>query len=186
MIRHLTACFCLAACGGGSGGNDNPMPDFAALEAGIVGGDITPAAQLPESGAFTYAGLARLDLPLGDAPSADFVGNLDLTLAFDSGVPPVLGAISNLQGNGTTLSGILTVSDGMLQPDIDTADDYQFNATVQGTLYDQGTDYTLSGEMAGDIYGRTGDAIAGVIFGDIANGDVIDVFDGAFAAQTAP
>ncbi|MFQ1700574.1 hypothetical protein ACJ5NV_08260 [Loktanella agnita] len=44
----------------------------------------------------------------------------------------------------------------------------------------------LDGTLAGDFRGQEGAGMTGVIFGDISTGVTVDVFDGAFAATTAP
>ena len=173
----------VAACGGG-GGAVAPAPDadFRALQDRVVAQGITDAAALPVTGAARYQGRVRLDLPL-DGPVASYYGDLRLRVAFDGTGDPVTGQISDLRGQAGALAGALQISAGTLYRDAAPARDYQFTADLAGPLAQSGQSYDLTGRIAGDFHGHDAAAVAGVIYqGAIRQGDVVDLFDGHFAA----
>lgn len=186
MIRFVPFICCLAACsGGGGGGSPETFDDFAILAERVTAQGVTPFATLPVMGQVAYEGLVRLNLPLVDAAPAPYDGDLDLRVSFGSAPDPVTGSIGNLRGAGGPVTGSLEIGDGVIYPDAQ-AQDYQFTAELSGNLTQNGTDHAITAEMSGDFYGPQGAGIAGVIArGAVRQGDVIDVFDGAFAAERA-
>ena len=177
----------LAGCGGGSAGGGTAIPpaDFDGLYNEITGLGVTPVTNLPVQGSAAYSGLIRLNLPI-DGPAQAFEGAFDVAIGFEGGGAPVTGAVSDLAAGPTILNGTLLIDMGVLNPSADPGSDYQFTADMGGTLDDRGTIYVLDGTLAGDFYGTQLQGIAGVVFGDITQGAVVDIFDGAFAGNVTP
>ena len=176
----------LAGCGsGGGGGPVLPPDDFDGLHDQITGLGVTPLANVPVQGSYAYAGRIRLNLPVA-GPAQAFEGAFEVTLGFDSGGEPVFGTVSNLVADTTVLTGTLQINTGSFNPLADPGQDYQFTADLGGALDDSGTIYVLDGTLAGDFYGTNAQGVAGVVFGDITQGAVVDIFDGAFVGDLSP
>lgn len=179
----------LAGCGGGGAASrtQSQVASFAALHDSVVNSQITPFGQIPAGGRHTYAGQMRLDLPLGATPSAAYYG--DLTLGLDVGAATIT-ATGTAGGFTTadqhTLGGALAISGGTFLPNADPDRYFLMFADIGGRLNDGGVGYDLTGRIAADFYGSSGEGVAGLVFGDIAQGGNIDVFDGTFAAKKTP
>ncbi|MFG5380366.1 hypothetical protein [Yoonia sp. R2-816] len=186
MVRTLFIVTFLAACGSGDDSSTSAAARLAAFDdafADITAAGVTPVNQLPTEGSISYVGDMRLGLPLGPSGAVTpYLGRLQATVHFDDSLPPLSGTIGAFAGPQGALSGELEIYDGSLNPGADPDDDYQFAAKLTGRLSDGPTEYDLSGDVAGDFYGRTADAVAGVAFGTISDGSELDRFDGTFAA----
>ncbi len=186
MVRTLFIVTFLAACGSGGDSSISTEARLAAFNdafADITAAGVTPVNQLPTEGSISYVGDMRLELPLGPSGAvAPYLGRLQATVHFDDSLPPLSGTIGAFAGLHGALSGELEIYDGSLNPGADPDDDYQFAAKLTWRLSDGPTEYDLSGDIAGDFYGRTADAVAGVVFGTISDGSEGDRFDGTFAA----
>ncbi|WP_131802356.1 hypothetical protein [Yoonia tamlensis] len=178
----------LCACGGGGddgGGNGGAPADFDDYFNQITGTGVTPVASLPVTGRYEYAGRVRLDLPI-DGPAQQYQGLLEISIGFDAGANPVLGSVSQLANGQQVLVGVLQIDSGVLNPHAQPAVDYQFFAGLDGNLDANGTIYVIDGTLAGDLYGPQWDGIAGLVFGDITQGIIVDIFDGSFAGTLTP
>ena len=186
MWRIGVIMFCLAGCGDGGGGGADLTGRLAAFDdlmADVTAAGVTPVNQLPTGGVVNYAGDMRLQLPLGpDAAVVPYLGRLQARISFDDLQPPVVGTVSDFAGPQGALTGQLDILDGVLDRGADPSADYMLRARLTGQLSDGAAAYDLNGEIAGDFYGRTADAVAGVVFGTISDGAALDRFDGAFAA----
>lgn len=173
------------ACSSGSDPeNTSRLGAFQTLSSNVIAGGVTPAASLPTMGTFTYDGLIRLNLPLGATPAEPYIGDMTLSLAFDGGALPVAGSVQNLTAaDGAALVGTLGINRGMMRPDADPETEFQFTAAIDGDVTAGGNTYEIDGTLMGDMYGATSEGVAGVVFGDITQGSVEDVFDGVFAGQ---
>lgn len=191
MKRILALLCCLAGCsGGGSGATAPPVPSestFNALRAESVRFDVSYLASLPATGVADYRGLVRMDLPLAPAPAVPYYGNLAMQVDFGGGPQAISGRMSDFQGPGGVLTGDLQISNGMIHSDASQTRDYQFDADLAGALAQNGQSYPVSARLSGDFRGATGEAMTGAIYrGMIGQGDSIDSFHGAFAAQRVP
>ncbi len=162
------------------------LSDFETLVQYAAALDVTPAAQLPDSGAVAYGGAVVLNLPTGGAHLAH-IADLAVTVNFGPADTPMTGTLDNFQAvDGSSLGGVLTISGGAFDPGADPGTAYQFTALLSGNLSDAGNTYVIDGDIAGDFRGRNGDAILGVVYGDITGPAGVDIFDGAFAATALP
>lgn len=187
MIRCIAIMFCLAACAGGpKAGLPEAAPPlgFDALRAQVIAQGPAFAAALPASGTAVYHGKAQLDLPLDLTTPQPYQGDLTVNVTFGGAADPLTGTITGLQGPAGNLAGQLTISDGTLVADARTARDYQFDARLAGTLVQGAQSNDIAARIAGDFYGTSGTAMAGVIYsGVLRQGNENDIFDGAFVAQ---
>lgn len=188
-MRWIFLFLLLAGCGGGGGDTAHAPDRFAAfdqLSASVAALDVTPVAQLPDGGQAHYTGAAALNIPVGGA-AAIYVAELTVSIGFGPDAVPMTGTMSAFQSaTGGRLTGTMAVSDGRFNLAADPDRDYQFTAVMGGTLADGATVHALDGHLMGDFRGRDGAAIAGVLFGDVTTGDVIDIFDGSFVATQPP
>lgn len=182
----LSICLALAGCGGGGGSGSAPV-DFETYHAQIIGQGVTPQSLMPTGGTHNYAGTMVLNLPLGTAPRTAYEGDFAIGLAFGAGNVSGSGQASAFESaDGTTLSGALTLGAVRRAPGNDPGNDYQLLADLDGQLSHGDADYTLSAQVAADLYGREADGIAGDVFAGTITSDALDVFDGVFAGQRVP
>ncbi|WP_439155620.1 hypothetical protein [Yoonia sp.] len=185
LIFGLPLVGCGGADGGDIGGGDR-LAAFDRLAADAAALDVTATAQFPMSGQVGYTGAAVLDLPIDGARVA-FIADLVIRVSFGAGDAVVDGSLGAFTAdNGGTLAGALAISDGEIFENADPDLDYQFTASVAGTLSDQAVAHGISGTLAGDFRGRDAGAMAGVIFGDITSEGMVDIFDGVFAGMRQP
>ena len=182
----------IAGLAGCSGGGDTEVvvdrqAEFDDLYASVVGDLITPFSLIPDSGSYLYSGQMQLNVPLGSAPKEPYFGEFDMTIAISDMSAGITGGVDGFTSvDGDTLGGRLAFSEGTLLPDADPDRYYLLTAEIDGQLTSDGVEYDLSGNVAADLYGIEADGIAGVVFGDIIEGDNVDIFDGKFAGREDP
>jgi hypothetical protein len=187
MWRFWTLLFGLSACGGGGGGGQRATVDsFSQMHAAVTAAAVTPLAQVPTNGRHIYTGMMALNLPIGGAAATEYVGAFEIGIAMNGSTASASGTADSFAGGGGALSGALTVSGGTLFPTADPDRDFLILADLDGHLGEGGTDYALDGTIVADFYGADAAAMAGTVFGDIAQGGNVDIFDGAFAAEKDP
>lgn len=180
----------LAACSGSGGSVDlgasagespSDYDDLAALLTDIENGVLTPEDTSAQTGAVTMTGAVAVD-ELGEDANLTLVGDLVMTADFDTDT-----ASGSADGftlfNDTTdsvesdVTGALTMSGGTITGSA-------FDATMSGTLVNEGDDFGVDLTLDGSFYDNVGNlAVGGGLTGTIANPDGgIDAVAGAFVA----
>ena len=170
----------LAACGGAAI-NPTTADRYLALVEQFEGIDPSNPSLLPTTESISYSGAAQVNMPTTSDPET-YYGDMTLTVDFSTVRGGFLGDISGLTSDSNALSGELTIAGGRLDRSADPDDEYTYNATLNGVLTQEGTDYDVEGALNGEFLGRDQEGAQGVLSGSVtANGDR-DIWDGAYIA----
>ncbi len=187
MWRFWVLLLGLSACGGGEGGSERAeVTSFSQMHDAVMAAGVTPFAQVPTGGRHSYTGMMALNLPIGGTAAAEYMGAFEISITMNGSTASASGIADGFAGADGALSGVLTVSGGTVFPNADPDRDFLILADLDGNLGKEGTDYALNGTIVADFYGADAAAMAGTVFGDIAQGGNIDIFDGAFVAEKDP
>lgn len=195
-LAPVIAILGLAACGGGSGGNDGAEGDAGlkeysfdelltrseALEAKIFSGenDFTAFADLPAGGVVAYDGFMVVGIVQGANEGEGVIGTLELTADFDDNrITGRAGAFVN--DRNQERAGSLTITDGQIRADeFDTA---VFQADASGSISFESGRTNVSGVIEADFVGSNGELIDGAMLGTATLGGTSQVVGGAFVAE---
>lgn len=182
-----------AACGGGGAGGSDPLTpgqerDLAnQVIKDITQSDYTDPASLPNSRVARYGGHMNLRMNTMPGAPTTYLGDLALAVDFGATSNQITGTARDFRAPSGNLRGQLALSSGDLTRSTDPKIDFTYGGLIGGTLTaGDNTTYTLDGDFAGDLHGRNGGAVSGVIFGDVTGPNGIDLFDGAFAGTLKP
>lgn len=170
----------LAACGGSSGGSDNPVAEYGSdsarasrLVAQTANMTQTAAAAMPTTGRAEYDGV--VGMAFGGAPGslarAQMLGEVDLNADFARGT--ISGEMDDFTtADGRELSGSLRVNGGRISGS-------DFKANVNGRLTGAGkVPGNVSGRVDGDFLGAGANAIRGTGTATSSQGTVGMIFRG--------
>ncbi len=190
-MRSIIGMICgvaLAGCstGSGSGGETLSRSEQAQeLEATLSATNVTEPANLPTSGATTYAGFMTAGLPTGAGGArTEYLGDLSLTVDFAANRNQVRGRAKNFADGNNRLTGQLNIRNGDLFRNTVIDENYTFTGNVKGTLGKGSDDYVVDAEIAGEFRGRNQEGVSGLLFGDVEGPAGQDIFDGSFFAAS--
>ncbi len=168
----LSALVVLAGCSAAPDGSSGEAPpgsfaayqvQKAALAARWGGVAATLPSDLPHAGSARYSGVMslRLESAGGDLPVH---GALTLDVAFASS--SLTGVAQGFVGQGgTSYSGSLSISNGVIDRTADPSVSYSFSANMGGTLSGGGDSFAISADLNGDFLGPSHGGVTGPVAG---------------------
>ncbi len=181
------AILALAGCssGGGGGGEALSREEQAeTLSATLAAVNVSEPADLPTTGAASYAGFMTAGLPTGAGGARrEYLGDLTMNVDFAAPRNQVSGRADNFTAGNDRLNGRLQITGGDLFRNTVIDENFTFTGDVDGTLSQNGRQFVIDAEIAGEFRGRNQEGVSGLLFGDVEGPEGQDIFDGTFVAE---
>ncbi len=149
--------------------------------------DYTDPASLPTSGGATYEGVMGLDTynsasDLEGVPE-EILGEMTLNADFASS--SVSGEVDDfVTPDDDRVDGSLDISNGVIDRTVDVDLFYTYGFDLNGTLTtEEGTDFDVDAEGAGDFFGSGHQQAGGIVEGVISSDSGTALVEGGFVAE---
>lgn len=137
----------------------------------------TVPSTLPTAGTADYVGYIVLE-----ATGLSTLGIMSLTTDF--GNSTISGFANNFTNySGTSVTGTLNVTEGIIDPSADPASEFTFAADIDGDLVVGSTTHSIDAEIEGDFAGTNFGALIGVVVGQDLVSNSSFALSGAFVAE---